>query len=126
MKFVSPLIVATLLFSFGLHIVQVEHTHYNETHGHGHSHEAAHADEGSTDMLMLGEQMHMSDKKVWFFVLGLMVCALSLLSPKWSFKQRIWYLRYRSIFYSRRDLPVKIYSHLQLSYATGLLNPKLF
>lgn len=74
MRFFSGILACGLLFSFGLHSIQVPHAHYNASHfGDSGEHQSNH--------VSIGEYLHVSDKKIvsilflttiaWYSLLGI-------------------------------------------------------
>lgn len=60
-RFVAIFIAFSLLTSFGLHSIQIEHEHPTSHHSHNNEH--------SSKGIMLGEYMHLADKKLVALVL---------------------------------------------------------
>lgn len=67
----SVFLALCLLFSFGLHALQIKHAHVNDS-----PHEAAH--EHTPDTASLDANMHMADKKIFLFFSSLLLSWLYL------------------------------------------------
>ncbi len=121
----------TLLLSFGLHAVQIEHEHYGDLateHAHGND-SAAHAEDSSqsnTIFAPLGDLMHHSkDEWLLLFIVSAYVTII-LTARTWSIENArqtllsvISLMRHTTAERRRRD-------HLVLTLARGTLNPKPF
>ena len=62
----------SLVFSFGLHSIQIPHMHFGAIHEHGSAHEHG------AGSLQLSEYMHLADKKLF-------VCAVLIILAPWTF-----------------------------------------
>lgn len=121
----------TLLLSFGLHAVQVEHEHYGDLateHAHGND-SATHAEDSpqsNTIFAPLGDLMHHSkDEWLLLFIVSAYVTII-LTARTWSidnarqtFLTALSLIRYTTSERRRRD-------YLVLALARGTLNPKPF
>jgi len=121
----------TLLLSFGLHAVQVEHEHYGDlATEHAHSHEtgvqAESTPQSSTVFAPLSDLMHHSkDDWLLLFIVSAYVTVI-LTSRTWSTDNTrqtlitaISLIRHSISERRRRD-------HLVLAFAHGTLNPKSY
>ena len=125
--FFAAMISVTIVLSFTVHAVQVEHEHYAPAHSHATPH--AHAEStgvAGESLVVLGEKMHLSDKKWFVFVATVSLYALSFLITPWSVR-----LQMVSASLTRRakllqQPPVTFESYLEALFAVGKLNPKLF
>ncbi len=111
----------SLVFSFGLHSIQIAHAHFGVEHGHEQ-------DPGAGG-LQLSEYMHLADKKI--FALGLII----FLAP-WTFLDS-YALSCRKLFlYVEMQLLFRIrilyrrwnvtFEYLRISFRKGVLHPKVF
>ncbi len=107
-----------LVFSFGLHAVQVEHVHFNAEHTHG--------DEHASLASILGEYMHLADKKL---LLGIFFASTSL----WTFlelRMSLWErLLYRAsqvdALRRRRVLRIyRIFDYVRIFLRKGTIHTK--
>jgi hypothetical protein len=116
-KWLSILVTFTLLGSFGLHSVQIVHTHAGE---HTTENDAA-------SSAPLGEYLHGAEKKFFVAVAALLLVHMSLingLTGSWSRLVRTAERSARMILKGRRSLNIASYYN-QLFFSTGLLHPKL-
>jgi hypothetical protein len=112
-----------LLASFGLHAIQVPHSHANEQ-----------SDEHSTDnkssvFVSLGEYMHGAENK--FFILidsALIVCTktIELLFGTFSLYLASLFVLYALLFRNNTHKMLRIENHIRFLLAQGILNPKLY
>ena len=110
-----------LLFSFGLHTVQVDHTHPG-VHTTSNDHH-----EGEADPSSFTEYLHGSEKKLFLLlVLGFLALGmgLSLVSTALSYTRYISYNKIRSI----RDLSLepRLFDIHKLLFCSGILHPKVY
>lgn len=120
------LVVLTLLFSFGLHSVQVAHSHPNhaEHQGHTHGESQEHKSSGST----LGEYMHAADKKLLLILAALSMLALGLvttLSSSWEHFILHKNLLLCTFFKKSRETALSTHNYLKWCFCKGILHPKL-
>jgi hypothetical protein len=116
----SVFIVLTLLFSLSLHSVQISHdhpgNHTGEQQGHG------------GDALVLGEYLHMSDKKLCIILASILLLGTGIataLYGNWpQFLLRVE-LRYFFFFRRRKEVTLVIFDYLKLYLCRGILHPKL-
>lgn len=127
-RFFSTLCVLVLFLSFGMHAVQIKHTHFVPT-GEGifgiavtHAHnDAAPA---SNHQETLDEKMHMAEKKLFVFMLAIpLFSTIFLYSPLLAF-EHIRRFAYVSIYRWLKRFTTRLHSFIQFFYAQGLLNPK--
>ena len=115
------LIACALVFSFGLHAVQISHDHPGNT-----SHHAAEK-EGSTDVIVsLGDFMHMADKK-FFLPITLTLLSIAALAILYGTWRVFMLLNERTYSFSlrrkqRTDDVVEYY--LEYYFSRGILHPK--
>lgn len=121
--------VVALLLSFGLHAVQVTHTHFSvaETHQHNSEH-AGHSDASVPDssLVFLGEVMHLSDKKYLLLVAGATIYLFVSFPAVLRGLLQIHHGAFFECLRQRRFWFNKLYNYLLHFYAAGILNPKLF
>lgn len=128
--FTAGLITLSLLLAFGFHSVQIEHEHYGSIHSHSETEVAtpfSDTTEGSAqdgDLGLLGEKMHLTDKKLFLLTFTLFVYGFTLFAIGWqqrlNFYNNFWLLSYRRL----RLFALKTFSWLQQFSALGKLNPR--
>jgi hypothetical protein len=123
MAFLSVCMAFTLIFSFGLHSVETQHTHL----GHEHQHEPnTHGHDGTK--LTLGEYAHMAEKKSLYalFILAFTVAVFS--NSFWcswtAFLRQIVVIQTTFARYRKRA-EYSIIDYLTISFSRGILNPQL-
>lgn len=112
---------SVLVFSFGLHTVELEHTHPGE-----HAHATTQSDGGVT---MLGEYLHGTEKKIFlyavlgFLLLGIFIGvtarATTLIRTNLEHVVRVWSTKHSVLFH-------RSCNYLLLSLSAGIQNPKLY
>lgn len=119
----SGILVMTVSFvlmcSFGLHALQISHSHAEHSH---------HDDAGKTGgVLFLGEYMHLNDKKLLSFVLvaGVFFGAL-LLDTAWSRFMTLIHTWYRILYRHMRNIQRPPQSYLVYCFSRGILHPKAY
>lgn len=113
-----------LVFSFGLHSIQIVHEHPGVAHHALQQHgDAGETEEGST-LLFFGEHMHHADKKLFLLLLAASVLLGFLISNNW--RSFIGYAGCRyGCFWKRMELDRTQYEDaITLYVQKGLLHPK--
>jgi hypothetical protein len=114
----AAFVLFILVFSFGLHSLQISHEHPGHVHKNGAN---SHQDEPLT---VLGEYTHATEKKMFVFVSAVLpIFALASLLPLWN-----RFLMLVQILYTQNRRRLKYQTHqtfLELLFSQGLLNPKL-
>lgn len=129
-RLLALLAAVTLVFSFGLHSIQIDHEHYqsystptnvgvDESASHTHASAA-----NDADMVLLGEKMHMSDKKLFILLLSLSVYALSQFAVTWTERLNLQSKLVRIFSLVIKQASYRIYFYLEILFARGILNPK--
>jgi hypothetical protein len=122
MTYISVFVALTLVFSFGLHSIETQHSHPGHSDQHGPN---THGHDGTK--LTLGEYVHMTEKKLLYILFGLLSTGIILVRPLWytwtSFLTtiavtRTAFLRY---LWSIRHL---IVDYLTVQFSRGILNPQ--
>lgn len=113
-------VALTLLFSLGLHSIQISHNHPG--------HHAGEQQENNSDVLILGEYMHVSDKKLFIILSAILLLGTkiaAILYGSWSqFIARVE-LRHLIFFRKREEVSLTFFDCLQLCLCRGILHPKL-
>jgi hypothetical protein len=110
------LVSAILLFSLGLHSVQVSHDHSGEQH------------KAEGDALVLGEYMHAAEKKLLVILASLLLLGTGIATlPFGGWPQFISQieLRYLVFFRKRKEVLFTFFGYLLLCFGRGILHPKL-
>lgn len=111
----------SLVFSFGLHSIQIAHTHFGVEHGH--------EQDPGAGVPQLSEYMHLADKKA--FVVALFV----FLAP-WASVTSSILSRLRLSLYLERRLVSRVraltlmwniyFEYFKICFRRGILNTKVF
>ncbi len=113
-------LACTLVFSFGLHSVDIHHAHPAE---HTHTH---HQTSDQTGRIVLSEYAHMGDKKIFIAVVSAFMfsCVVSVVQ---SALQRLCAaLSRRTRTWLRDSRQQEIVKWEQEFFAGGILHPKLY
>ena len=113
-----------LVFSLGLHAIQVEHVHF-ATEG---THENAHEDEHSTGISLLGEYMHLADKKLLWVMFFAGVSLWTFLEFKISLWDRLL-LSAVQVYVSgkkRVSLSSRIFDYVRIFLRKGTIHTKAY
>jgi hypothetical protein len=115
------LVSLSLVFSFGLHSIQVPHAHSGKLHHHGSEHEK--------QVFELSEYMHLADKKLYTFV------AHPLFAP-WTFLASFVLSQRKLFLHQERRLIVYIrnlrrtwnvtFEYLRVFFQRGVLHSKVY
>lgn len=123
MELLAFFVIFLLLASFGLHAIQIPHSH-----GGTQSHEQT-TDTDSSVFVSLTEYMHSAEKKLLFFIPYAMIVSeetLALLYGTWSlfliFCAYFLALQLRRV----RAVSLRIVNYSTLFFIKGILNPKLY
>lgn len=118
---VTVAVSCLLVCSFGLHLVQIEHTHPGEnTHT---------SDHGASEINVLGEYLHGTEKKLFIFTIlgflffGAFVLAHAALQPAILLTLSTHFFRAvqrKRLKHSRAN------SYLQLLFSNGILHTKAY
>ena len=123
---ISTLLAVALLASFTLHAVQISHDHHS--HAGGDTKEIPAKSVPGADFVVLGEYMHLSDKKL--FLIIAIAGMLAVILPQFgdSFARLIAYYRRFSLILRTQitSKPKSLFNYLRLLFAKGILNPKLY
>lgn len=127
-KSASILCTLLLLCSFGLHALQVKHTHYglNHVHAAGETVQEQNHSHSENGHESLAEKMHMAEKKFIYFALGATLIFYVFSPSPFLIYQSMLLYSFQKIISIQKRLTRKIFSFLRLFYATGILNPKPF
>lgn len=120
------LVVLTLLFSFGLHSVQVAHSHPNHAEHQGHTH--GESQEHESNGTALGEYMHAADKKLLLILATISMLALGFVTTLFgSWEQFILHknLLLCTFFKKSREIVLSTHNYLERCFCRGILHPKL-
>lgn len=123
-SFLSTLVVVALLCSFGLHSVQITHEHPGHADHHGSS-----SHEEGAPLLMLGEYMHLSDKKLFLGLAAvpfLTAGALFILFGSWWQLVASLELLYQAHLRKRQESVLSIFDYLRSYFSDGILHPQPF
>ncbi len=117
----SILLTCVLVFSLGLHAIQIQHEHFEVFHTHTHQ------GEENEVSVVLDVVMHLSDKKL--FLLGLIV--LMFTKSFWTVKEIIAGLllfdfRIARVSYDRFGDSFRIYDFQQALFRKGIFHTKVF
>lgn len=116
----SVFIVLTLLFSLGLHSVQISHDHPGN--------HAGEQQERDGDVLVVGEYMHISDKKLFIILASILLLCTGIataLYGNWTQFLLQIELQYFLFFRRRKEVTLVIFDYLKLHLYRGILHPKL-
>ena len=121
-RILSAFLSAGLFFSFGLHAVQVPHTHFasHETHEHQQEHVPT--------QTMLGEYMHLADKKLVVSMYTMTVLLVVFLDGALrAGKELLVYASVRYTALQRKALERdSFYNYLCLYFRKGIIHTKVF
>jgi hypothetical protein len=121
----SILLALGLLFSFGLHAVQIQHTHFtvapeHSPHNHGEEKEAS-------GITMLEVAMHLADKKLLLFlVTGLILLTPFLNERRILLSLLLFALRSASNSYKRHGHQFRMHDYLSLFLRKGIFHSKAY
>ncbi len=115
--FIALILSLGLVFSFGLHAVQIEHAHFGDVHAHGGEHQSVFSD--------LGEYMHLADKKMLLILSsGTLLWIFLLHIDAWS--RLLQYVHTYSLRYRQRRFQVyRALGYLSRFFGEGLLHSKV-
>lgn len=116
-------VACCLVFSFGLHAVQVKHIH---AHVDGTSQHNSHSDRES-GVYVFGEYMHHADKKNVFGALALTVSLWTFLSTLYGVWGRLFRVveRHRLIFRKKSFIRYREPNYLVCLMESGILHTKI-
>ncbi len=118
---VTLFVILMLLLSFGMHSVQVSHTHIGHANQQGE-----HPPEKKSELpTAVGEYMHTSDKKLVFLVASALLLGIHFLSGTWSTALYVRAVAVAVILKRKREYAPATIDHIKLHLARGILNPKL-
>lgn len=122
----STFVVFALLFSFGLHSLQISHSHP----GHGAHHGSSQQEEKNHggDTLTLGEYMHAAEKKLLFIMMFALLMSAGVVAMLYgSWEQFL--LRANLLFEissrRRKEEVLEVFDYFELLFSRGILHPKL-
>jgi hypothetical protein len=116
----SIILALGLLFSFGLHAVQIEHEHFVASPAHGtHEHKQGFA--------TLDTYMHLSDKKMLIF-LPVALLALTFFSKHLRIEELLLLsaTRYAKLLHERYGNQYRIFDYAHTSLRKGLMHSKAY
>jgi hypothetical protein len=123
LSIISALIAGTLVFSFGLHSVQVAHEHPDHVHTFGATHETE-----EHFVLALGEYMHMAEKKLYLTVPPVVQLAASvslILFGSWALFVFLNELSFVRFLRKRKEMFSAATDHIRITLSRGIMHPKL-
>lgn len=119
----SVCVAFALIFSFGLHTVDTNHTHPTHVHEHGHSHSGTHGESTYT----ISEYAHMAEKK-WLSALIVGMLFASLVPLTSWFSWRIFLLQVTSRYVHRTKWLLQVEriveNTLTRLFSRGILHPR--
>lgn len=116
----SFILAGALIFSFGLHSVQIDHIHFNALHSHTEEHKSK--------FVSLETYMHLSDKKIFLFIPIATLLPFFILNASLMLKAQLvllsgWYtrlLRRQSVQQSR------VHNYLCYFLRKGIFHSKAY
>lgn len=126
----ASLAVITLLLSFGMHAVQVDHEHPNTAPSHQHTpmttaHEETVPDASAT-FVFLADHMHHSDKKWLLLLIASMFATVVITSRPKLLERKQRALETTLSLWLYNIYRTKTFNYLLLYFSSGRLNPKLY
>lgn len=127
-KLLSFFVVLILLSSFGLHSIQIPHSHP----GHQKFTQDTHHDEKSAqtgDFSELTVYMHAAEKKLFLMIVSvgsLVVVAATTVSSNWVTFLQLVSLTFALLLSRNKKRSKLIPNYLRMYFARGILNPKLY
>jgi hypothetical protein len=105
--------------SFGLHSIQISHEHFGVHGEHGAEHDS--------QMVALGEYMHMSDKKIFLMLAFFALFLATFLDPLHGLRERLLIHAVRRLI-SVREKNTELYhffGYIMLCIKRGILHTKV-
>lgn len=115
----AALLCCLLIFSFGLHTIQVEHTHPGD---HVHTADQAQGENS------LSTYMHGTDKKLFLLAVLAFLLIGTLVRTQYSLLEvACTCIRYITICYlSKRSTSLRFFNYLRTLFSSGVLHPKTY
>lgn len=119
----SILLSLSLLFSFGLHAVQIQHGHFEVSeHNERHSHEGSHAVDDSA----LDVTMHLLDKKLLLWLGAALLLAVFFEPKKLAIRLLVCASRTAKISHDRYGNIFRMHDYLCLFFKKGIFHTKAY
>lgn len=119
-KYTVALIVLGLVCSFGLHTVQVTHEHFGEQHTHN--------SDSSSRVVILGEYMHLTDKKLFLIPLFLATVLWGYIDVLSGIRERLLTHALQCVTSLRQKSRERynFFEYLDLYFKRGILHTKVY
>lgn len=121
-RFLSLVLVLGLLFSFGLHAVQVAHVHGGEHVSH------AGENEHESGVVVLDEYMHLSDKKVFMTLSEAVLVLWTVYGVQVCMRAMLLYLSSRTLNQAQKYFGTwyRVRNYLYCYFRKGILHSKAY
>ncbi len=121
----STLLAFVLVFSLGLHAIQIHHEHFGGMTSHGEHDHTGKSDDAGFGILEVA--MHLFDKKLFLLVALGMIALVAFHDVKQLILKLILsHARRTRESYGRRGNEFRVYDYVTLCFRKGTIHPKAY